>query len=190
MNGLLQDPGISDTQKAMILDIDVGHGAVYLLDIPVRYEFEKVFYEERVEGELKVSRLKDLMVETQRRLLGATLEEGGEDPYFWASKLHFYITGVTFYNFPYTFGYLLSRGLYAMFKKEGPAFLPSYEELLRRAGSDSAENVVKQTVGKDLESADFWADAIGSLETPLQQLEILLPKVLPGLQVEIKAKVE
>jgi oligoendopeptidase F len=180
MNGLLEDPAISDSQKAMILDIDVGHGAVYLLDIPVRYEFEKAFYEERLHGELKVSRLKDLMVETQRRVLGRALEEGGEDPYFWASKLHFYITGVTFYNFPYTFGYLLSRALYAMFKKDGRAFLPSYEELLRRAGSDTAENVVKQTIGKDLESPDFWADAIRSLDAPLRQLEVLLPKVLPG----------
>jgi oligoendopeptidase F len=179
MNGLLEDPAISESQKAMIVDIDVGHGAVYLLDIPVRYEFENAFYEERLQGELKVSRLKDLMVETQRRVLGAALEEGGEDPYFWASKLHFYITGVTFYNFPYTFGYLLSRGLYAMFKKEGRAFLPSYEELLRRAGSDTAENVVKQTIGKDLQAREFWADAIRSLEAPLQQLEMLLPRVLP-----------
>jgi oligoendopeptidase F len=179
LNGLLDGPAISDRQKAMILDIDVGHGAVYLLDIPVRYEFEKAFYEERRQGELSVSRLKELMMETQRRVLGEVLEPGGEDPYFWASKLHFYITGVTFYNFPYTFGYLLSRGLYTIFKKEGAAFLPDYEELLRRAGSDTAENVVKHTVGKDLENNAFWADAIRSLEEPLQQLEILLPRVLP-----------
>ena len=52
------------------------------------------------------NRLKELMVETQRRVVGDVLEPGGEDPYFWASKLHFYITGITFYNFPYTFGFL------------------------------------------------------------------------------------
>jgi oligoendopeptidase F len=179
MNGLVDDPAISDSQKAMILDIDVGHGAVYLLDIPVRFDFEKAFYQERQQGELSVSRLKELMIETQQRVLGEVLEPGGEDPYFWASKLHFYITGVTFYNFPYTFGYLLSRGLYAIFKKEGPAFLPTYEELLRRAGSDTAENVVKQTVGRDLETREFWADAVRSLEEPLEQLESLLPRVLP-----------
>jgi oligoendopeptidase F len=39
-----------------------------------------------------VSRLKELMTQTQRRIFGDVLEEGGEDPYFWASKLHFYIT--------------------------------------------------------------------------------------------------
>jgi oligoendopeptidase F len=178
MNGLLADPAISDAEKAIILDIDAGHGAIYLLDIPVRYEFEKAFYEERQKGELSVSRLKNLMIETQQRLLGDVLERGGEDPYFWASKLHFYITGLTFYNFPYTFGYLLSRGLYAMFKKEGAAFLPKYESLLRLAGSDTSENVVKRTMNCDLETAEFWVEAIRTLEQPLHRLENLLPKVL------------
>jgi len=177
MNGILDDPAVSDSEKARILDIEVGHGAVYLLDIPVRYEFEKSFYEERAKGPLSVSRLKELMVRTQRNIIGDVLEPGGEDPYFWASKLHFYITGITFYNFPYTFGYLLSRGLYAMFKREGDSFLPKYEEFLRRAGSDTAENLVKQTVGRDIEKTEFWSEAIQSLEEPLSQLQALLPKL-------------
>jgi len=177
MNGILYDPTVSDSDKARILDIEVGHGAVYLLDIPVRYEFEKSFYEERANGPLSVSRLKALMVQTQRQVLGDVLETGGEDPYFWASKLHFYITGITFYNFPYTFGYLLSRGLYAMFKNQGDRFLPKYEEFLRRAGSDTAENVVRQTVGRDIEKTEFWSEAIHSLEEPLSQLQALLPKL-------------
>jgi oligoendopeptidase F len=181
INGLLDDPSISDAQKALMLDVDVGHGAIYLLDIPVRFEFEKAFYEERQSGELSVSRLKELMVETQRRVLGDGLAPGGEDPYFWASKLHFYITGLTFYNFPYTFGFLLSRGLFAMFKRDGAAFLPKYEEFLRLTGSDTAENVVKRTVGRDLENPDFWVEGIQSLQEPLSRLENLLPKVLPRL---------
>jgi oligoendopeptidase F len=117
------------------------------------------------------------MVETQRHVLGDILEPGGEDPYFWASKLHFYITGITFYNFPYTFGYLLSRGLYGMFKQEGAGFLPKYEEFLRLAGSDTAENVVKRTVGQDIEKADFWTEAIRSLEDPLKRLQSILPNL-------------
>jgi len=181
-HGLLEDPSISDAQKAMMLDVEVGHGAIYLLDIPVRFEFEKSFYEERKSGELSVSRLKELMIETQRRILGDVLEPGGEDPYFWASKLHFYITGLTFYNFPYTFGFLLSRGLFAMLKKEGKDFLPKYEEFLRRAGSDTAENVVQRTVGSDIGKPEFWSEAIQSLEEPFLRLEELLPKVVPSAQ--------
>jgi oligoendopeptidase F len=119
------------------------------------------------------------MVATQRQVVGDLLEPGGEDPYFWASKLHFYITGITFYNFTYTFGYLLSRGLYAMFRKEGDGFMPKYEEFLRLAGSDTAENVVRRTVGRELEAPEFWSEAIRSLEEPLKRLAVLLPKVLP-----------
>jgi oligoendopeptidase F len=178
INGLLDDPNVPDRQKAQILDIEIGHGAIYLLDIPVRYEFEKAFYEERAGGPLSVSRLKELMIDTQRRILGDVLEGGGEDPYFWASKLHFYITGLTFYNFPYTFGYLLSRGLYQMFKKEGARFLPRYEEFLRLAGSDTAENVVRRAVGEDIERPDFWAEAIKSLQKPLDRLQEILPSVV------------
>jgi oligoendopeptidase F len=182
-NGILNDPSTNDPQKAMMLDSEVGHGAVYLLDIPVRYEFEKALYEERKHGELSVTRLKELMVDTQRRVLGDLLLPGGEDPYFWASKLHFYITGLTFYNFPYTFGFLLSRGLFAMFKRQGADFLFKYEEFLRLAGSDSAENVVRRTLGVDLKKTEFWAAAIESLVEPLNRLEALLPllpKVLPA----------
>ncbi len=179
MNGFLEDPTVTDRQKALILDVEVGHGAIYLLDIPVRYEFERTFYEERSKNPVSVSRLKQLMVDTQRRVLGDVLESGGEDPYFWASKLHFYITGITFYNFPYTFGYLLSRGLFGMFKKESASFLPKYEAFLRLAGSDTAENVVKRTIGVDIEKADFWVEAMQSLEEPLNRLQALTPKVLP-----------
>lgn len=178
-NGLLDDPAVSDVQKAIMLDVEVSHGATYLLDIPVRYEFEKAFYEERKGGQLGVSRLKELMVETQRRILGDVLEAGGEDPYFWASKLHFYITGLTFYNFPYTFGFLLSRALTTMFRKDGVEFLRRYEEFLRLTGSDTAENVVRRALGRDLEQPDFWSEAICSLEEPLNRLEALVPKVLP-----------
>ena len=181
-DGLLENPDISDEKKALILDMEISHGAIYLLDIPVRFEFEKKLYEERAQGELSVSRLKELMVENQRRIFGDVLEKGGEDPLFWASKLHFYITGLTFYNFPYTFGYLLSRGLFEMFKKEGANFLKKYEEFLCLAGSDTAINVVRKCIGQNLEKPDFWTESIRSLEKPLKQLEELLPKVLPSLK--------
>ncbi|MGB3365823.1 MAG: M3 family metallopeptidase, partial [Thermodesulfobacteriota bacterium] len=172
--GILQDPSINDDEKMLILDTEINHGAIYLMDIPVRFEFEKAFYEERQTGEVSVSRLKEIMTETQQRIFGDILEEGGEDPYFWASKLHFYITGVTFYNFPYTFGYLLSRGLFAMFKEEGKDFLPKYEEFLRLTGSDTAENVAKRSIGHNLESPEFWVQSIRTLNEPLQKLKDLL----------------
>ncbi len=171
--GALSDPSIAPEEKASLLDMEVGHGAIFLLDIPVRYHFEKKLYEERARGELSVGQLKELMAETQREILGDTLERGGEDPFFWASKLHFYITGVTFYNFPYTFGFLLSRGLFAAFQREGADFLPRYEAFLRLTGSDSAEAIARRTLDCDLGDPAFWTDAINTLNGPLDQLETL-----------------
>ncbi|MBI4523087.1 MAG: M3 family oligoendopeptidase [Deltaproteobacteria bacterium] len=182
IEGVLQDPSLTDVQRAFLLDIEIGHAAVYLLDISARYEFEKSLYEERAAGDLAVSRLKELMVATQRRIFGDVLEEGGEDPYFWASKLHFYITGITFYNFTYTFGFLLSRGLFERFKQEGEDFLPRYEQFLRLSGSDSAINVVRKAIGADLETPEFWVEAIRSLDQPLAELENLLPAALAASQ--------
>lgn len=179
--GILNDASISDRQKAQMLDTEINHGAIYLLDIPVRFEFEKALYEERQSGELSVSRLKELMTDTQKRILGDVLEEGGGDPYFWASKLHFYITGVTFYNFPYTFGYLLSRGLFAKFKEEGQDFLPKYEEFLRLSGSDTAENVTKRSIGLDLESPEFWVSSIHTLDESYENMQELLRGLDPDL---------
>lgn len=176
IEGLINDPNISDVDKVMLLDAEVNHGAIYLMDIPVRYEFEKKVYEERKEGELSVSRFKELMVETQKEVFGEVLSE--YDPYFWASKLHFYITGVSFYNFPYTFGYLLSRYLFSKFKEQGKDFLPVYEDFLKLTGSDSAEGVVKRTIGDDISKKEFWVNAIKTLKEPHETLNELLPKVL------------
>jgi oligoendopeptidase F len=67
-----------------------------------------------------------------------------------------------------------------MFEKDGSNFLRRYEQFLRLTGSDTAENVVRRSLGRDLEHPEFWAEAIRSLEEPLNQLETLLPKVLPS----------
>ncbi len=175
--GLLADPTLSVSQRALLLGEVVGDGSAFLLDIPTRFLFEKRFYEERRAGEVPVTRLSELMVQAQREVFGEALARGGEDPYFWASKLHFFIPDVTFYNFPYTFGFLLSRGLYAMFKNEGPAFLPRYEAFLQMSGGAMAHEVAKSSIGVDLETPDFWMQAIDTLRAPTDELERLLPKL-------------
>jgi oligoendopeptidase F len=116
------------------------------------------------------------MVGAQRRVWGDALLPDGLDPWFWASKLHFYITGTTFYNFPYTFGFLLAMALVRRFRQSGPSFLPDYERFLRLAGSGSAEEVVQQAIGEDIRRPDFWAGGILALEQPLARYEALLER--------------
>lgn len=172
-DGLLADPSIDHAARASLLSESLNDGVAFLLDIPVRYAFEREFYKRREAGELSAAELCELMAETQRRIFGEVLDVGGTDPYFWASKLHFYITSLSFYNFPYSFGYLLSRRLYADFKAEGPAFLPRYASFLRQTGSGWAHDIARRSLGWDLEQPDFWRQAIASLEPTLRDLEHL-----------------
>ena len=167
MHGMLQDPNLTTAQHAFLLDQECGNASGYLLNIAMRYEFEKAFYTLRKDKELSVSELNALMVSTQRKIYGDTITEGDEDPWFWASKLHFFITEVSFYNFPYTFGYLLSQALFAEFKESGPEFLPRYEAFLRATGIASCEDAVRDTLGWDLTSEAFWAKAVRAAEGPI-----------------------
>ncbi|MCC5875593.1 MAG: M3 family oligoendopeptidase [Candidatus Sumerlaeia bacterium] len=161
--GLLADPGLTVARRREISALELSESVVYLLDITTRFRFERAFHEARQCGEVKASTLCAMMEETQRAVLGDILEEGGTDPLYWASKLHFYITGVTFYNFPYTFGFLLSRALYRIFEKEGSAFLPRYEEYLRMTGSTTPEEAVRRSIGEDISTPEFWLMAIDTL---------------------------
>lgn len=173
LSGLMSDPAITPATKAYLLDQEMLRAHAYLINIPMRYEFEKAFYTERRQGEVSVSRLSELMSETQHKLYGDTLLADGTDPLFWAYKMHFFITEVSFYNFPYVFGYLLSQALFARFKAEGSDFLPRYEAFLASTGSASCEEVVKQTLGEDLTNPAFWATALRAIEPTLEAYEAL-----------------
>ncbi|MBL0196221.1 MAG: hypothetical protein IPQ09_18740 [Myxococcales bacterium] len=155
--GLLAEPGISAAARAQLLGEVAGDAAAFLLDVPARFLFESRFYELRSQGEVPASRLSSLMVEAQREVFDEALQVGAEDPLFWASKLHFFIPDLSFYNFPYTFGYLLSRGLYARFLEEGltssslRGVPPRHRRRARARGGPRA------SIGEDLESPEFWA---------------------------------
>jgi len=168
---IMADPRTDDATRAEMLDAQLGDGATFLLNIHMRYVFEKNFYAERAAGEVPVARLKEMMLEAQRECYGDSLAADELDPWFWASKLHFYIAGISFYNYPYTFGYLLSRGLGLRLRAEGPSFLPRYEEFLRLTGGASAENCAHRTLGIDLRGPDFWRSAIASLREELDAFE-------------------
>ncbi len=173
LDGLMSDPAITPQMKAYLLDQEMLRAHAYLLNIPMRYEFERSLYNERAAGEIPVSRLRELMSAAQHKLYGDTLLPDGTDPMFWASKMHFFITSVSFYNFPYVFGYLLSQALFARFKAEGSAFLPHYEAFLATTGSATCEEVARQTLDADLTSPEFWTTALRAIVPTLEAYERL-----------------
>jgi oligoendopeptidase F len=180
IDAVLDDPEAPAEQRALLLDARMQDASTFLLNIPMRFHFEAALYRERAAGELSVTRLKELMIEAQRHCYGDALDERELDPWFWASKLHFYITGFSFYNFPYTFGYLFSLGIFTRAKREGASFLPRYEALLRLTGSDTAEGVARRALGVDLEAPDFWEASIDLIDADAERFDAAVAGLFPA----------
>lgn len=143
-----------------------------MINIPVRFEFEKAFYTQRSQGELSPAQLCVLMSETWKEWYGDSMSE--PDPYFWASKLHFSISEMSFYNYPYLFGYLFSIGVYAQRESKGSHFYRDYVNLLRDTGSMMAEEVVQKHLEMDLSQPEFWQQSIDRVKTKIDEFESLL----------------
>ncbi|MED4130243.1 M3 family oligoendopeptidase [Shouchella miscanthi] len=154
----LVDEAESSDVKKMLLENKLSRSLAFFMNIHSRFLFETRFYEERKNGMVPTERLNELMVDAQKEAYGDKLSS--YDPYFWASKLHFHITGQPFYNFPYTFGYLFSMGIYARALKSETSFESAYISLLQDSGSMTVEALAEKHLNVDLTKPDFWQEAI------------------------------
>jgi oligoendopeptidase F len=174
-DSILADDTITDDIRLQILSKRLHSASIYMLNIPMRYEFERTFYEQRVHGALSARALSQLMDETQLQVYGDVLDPAGTDPLFWASKLHFFLTGISFYNFPYTFGYLFSSGVLAQARRVGPdVFQPKLRALLRQTANGTVEDVAQEALGVDLAQPDFWLSAMDTVASDLIAFEAII----------------
>lgn len=144
--------------KITLLDTKIQNALAMFLNIHARFLFETQFYTERKKGIITKDRLNEIMLEAQKEAYQDSL--GSYHPSFWSSKLHFYIADVPFYNFPYTFGYLFSLGIYARSLEEGTDFEDDYIALLRDTGSMTSEQLAEKHLDVDLTEPDFWETGI------------------------------
>lgn len=148
-------------------------GAVsLLLNIPARFEFESHFYEKRKERAQSARELKELTDQAWTKWYGDSLSEN--DKMFWASKLHFAIAEASFYNFPYTFGYLFALSVYARRKELGNDFWPKYQEILRDTGRMTAEDLIQKHLGEDIRQPQFWQKSIDVVKMKIENFKKLI----------------
>ena len=147
----------------------------FLLNIPTRFEFEKNFYEARQQKPLLPSELRSLMANAWNDWYGDSLSE--PDDLFWINKLHFHISGTSFYNFPYLFGYLFSQSVYQRRDQMNGDFFGRYTELLRDTGRVSAEQLAQTHLSVDLTERDFWRDTVAALEPRVEHFEGLCDQI-------------
>ena len=149
-------------EELTLLDSCLTEQTQTMVDIYSRFLFEQKVVAAQADHALDVDELKETMLWAQEQSYGDGLDPEYRHPYMWACKSHYYSTGVHFYNFPYAFGGLFARGLYARYEKEGEAFVPVYCDLLSRFGSDTIANVTA-SVGIDVTTPDFWREAVESV---------------------------
>jgi pepF/M3 family oligoendopeptidase len=167
----------TDEERVILLEDKIQRTIAFFMNIHARFIFETNFYEERSKGLVSVERLNELMVSAQKKAFKDSLSS--YHPHFWAAKLHFYSTEVPFYNFPYTFGYLFSAGIYAKAQEVGPAFEDQYISLLRDTGSMTVEQLAQKHLGVDLTKPDFWQSAVDmAIEDVKQFMALTDAKVL------------
>jgi len=149
-----------DDTRLMLLDQKLLAAFAYMSNIYARYLFDLAFYARRREGVVTKDELGKMMLNAQKEAFGDLLDPEGFHEFFWATKLHFFLTAQPFYNFPYTFGFLFANGVYARAREEGPAFAKSYKGLLQDTGTMQSEDVAEKHLGVDLTKEGFWQSAL------------------------------
>lgn len=154
-------------EKITLLNTKLENATAMFLNIHARFLFEKAFYEERSKGIVSEQRINELMVNAQKEAYGDSLSS--YHPHFWCSKLHFFIDDVPFYNFPYTFGYLFSLGVYSEYLKNPEGFEDKYIALLRDTGSMKVEDLAMKHLGVDITKPDFWEAGVQLIEKDAEE---------------------
>ncbi|HEX2988479.1 MAG TPA: M3 family metallopeptidase, partial [Chloroflexota bacterium] len=154
-------------ERLALLDGAIHNVVAMFMNIHARFLFEERLYEARQKGLLGVEQLNGMMEEAQREAYRDGLV--AYHPQFWASKGHFYGTGTAFYNFPYTFGFLFSSGIYARAVSEGPGFADKYVGLLRDTGRMDTEELAGRHLGVSLETPEFWNEAVRVAMEPVEE---------------------
>ena len=152
-------------EKLALVESQLQDVTQIIVDIYSRFRFEAMVFENREQQFMDADALCSIMEKAQEESYGDGLNADIRHPFMWICKSHYY--GPTFYNFPYAFGGLFARGLYAQYEKEGASFVPKYKKLLYATPVATAEDVAK-VAGIDLTDKEFWRSA---LQTVANQID-------------------
>ena len=149
----------SGGEKIALIESQIQDCNQIIVDIYSRFLFEDEVIRRRKNKFMFANELEEIMLNAQKEAYGDGLDPNYLHPYMWCCKSHYYRAGLSYYNFPYAFGGLFSRGLYAKYLEEGEAFLPKYRALLNATTVDTVEHVAS-IAGIDLTKPDFWRTSL------------------------------
>ncbi len=148
---------MSGPQRLAQLDVDLVGTNQVIVDIHSRFLFETEVFARRQRRTLSAAELCEMMTDAQATAYGDGLDQRTSHPYMWLLKPHYY--GSHFYNWPYTYGLLFGLGLFARYQEDPDRFRDGYDDLLSRAGMDTAEQL-GQSFGLDVTDEAFWTASL------------------------------
>ncbi len=157
-------------EKIGLIESQLQDSTQIIVDIYSRFLFEDEVIRRRKNTFLFANELEQIMLDAQKEAFGDAIDPDYMHPYMWCCKSHYYSAELSYYNFPYAFGGLFSRGLYAKYLEEGEAFLPKYRALLNATTVDTVENVAA-IAGIDLTKPEFWRN---SLQMIADQIDLFI----------------
>lgn len=149
-------------EKLALIESQLMDANQIIVDIYSRFLFEASVFENRPTEFMSADRMCELMTDAQKKAYGDGLDENALHPYMWLCKGHYYSGGLSFYNYPYAFGGLFARGLYAKYKNEGESFVDTYKAMLKATGVMDVEECAK-IAGVDLTDKEFWRNGLKSI---------------------------
>ena len=167
MEAVLSQTGDPQEQLAIIETQLIGDTQV-IMDIFSRYLFEKEVFERRARSELSADDLCEIMERAQKVTFGEGLDERYLHKYMWTWKPHYYYPGLSFYNFPYTFGLLFGTGLYAIYLEQGSSFVTDYKHLLASTGESSAADLADR-FGINIRTPEFWQGSLSVIASEIER---------------------
>ncbi len=167
----------SKEEAFAILELELSDTTQIIVDIYSRFLFESELFRRRIDGSLSTEELNEIMLWAQKEAYGDGLDPEYMHKYMWACKPHYYTASANFYNFPYAFGQLFAKGLYAEYEKRGKAFVRDYEALLSITGKNKIEDVTKM-MNIDVQGIDFWRNSLKTIEQDIERfLELSAEKL-------------
>ena len=153
----------SKNEKIQLLENMISDATQVVVDIYSRFLFEKSVFEQREDNLLLADDLKALMKDAQLKTYGDGLDKDFLHPYMWACKGHYYSSGRNYYNFPYAYGGLFAKGLYAKYLEEGESFVEKYDQMLTNTTVANCEDIGKM-VDVDVTKKEFWKESLSMIE--------------------------
>lgn len=166
MNAALKEADNNDAIS--LLESSISDAGQVIVDIYSRFLFESELFERRKDHPLSVNELKEIMISAQKQAYGDGLDHNHLHPYMWVCKPHYYYASQNFYNFPYAFGLLFAKGVYAAYLKDKDSFIQRYDKLLAATGKNNIADVAEM-MGIDVHSSDFWRSSLNLIEQDIQK---------------------